>query len=114
MKKLIVPIIACFAIITTAGAQTLKLGVKAGANLGKIDGTDFKSGFQLGYQAGAFAEIGLGKTFGIQPELLFNQTNTKLATNTSQIADVSVNDEIHLNYLSIPILLLINAGKLLK
>lgn len=98
--------------LTIAGnAQGFHLGAKAGANLGKIDGVKFKDGYNLGFQLGGFAEIDLSKTFGIQPELLFNQTNTKVTNETNDI--FKPGDNIHLNYLSIPILLRINAGQLL-
>lgn len=92
-------------------AQGFHLGAKVGANLGKLDGVAFKDGYKLGYQLGGFAEIDFSKTIGIQPELLFNQTNTKVTDQTSDI--FKPGDNIHLNYLSIPILLRINAGKIL-
>ena len=79
--------------------------------MGKIDGVSFKDGYKLGYQLGGFAELDFSKTFGIQPELLFNQTNTKVTDQTSAI--FKPDDNIHLNYMSIPLLLRINAGKIL-
>ncbi|GGH82954.1 hypothetical protein HNQ91_005939 [Filimonas zeae] len=98
--------------ITIAGnAQGFHLGAKAGANIGKLDGVRFKDGYNLGFHLGGFAEIDISKTFGIQPELLFNQTNTKVTNETNDI--FKPGDNIHLNYLSIPILLRINAGQLL-
>lgn len=106
--------LSLFAITTFAiagNAQGFHLGAKAGANLGKIDGVKFKDGYNLGFQLGGFAEIDFSKTLGIQPELLFNQTNTKVTNETNDI--FKPGDNIHLNYLSIPILLRINAGQLL-
>ena len=56
-------------------------------------------------------EIDFSKSIGIQPELLFSQTNT---TATDNLGDVfKPGDNIKLNYLNIPILLRINASKLL-
>jgi hypothetical protein len=106
--------LSLFAITTFAiagNAQGFHLGAKAGANLGKMDGVKFKDGYNLGFQLGGFAEIDFSKTLGIQPELLFNQTNTKVTNETNDI--FKPGDNIHLNYLSIPILLRINAGQLL-
>jgi opacity protein-like surface antigen len=100
-------------ITVASDAQSFHLGVKAGANLGKISGSSFQSQFNLGYQLGAFAEIGLGKKLGIQPELLFNQTNTTVASGGSSIFNISTGDKINLNYLSIPILLSIKASRFL-
>ena len=85
----------------------------------KIDGKSFKDGYELGYQLGGFAEIDFNEHIGIQPEILFSQTNTKAVSEFKaiyqDIGSVITNDnnEVKLNYLSIPILLRINAGKLL-
>jgi hypothetical protein len=111
MKKTILSLLALAVFALAGQAQGFHVGAKAGANLGKIDGVKFKDGYELGFQLGGFAEIDLSKSIGIQPELLFNQTNTKASDQTSDIFKPGEN--IHLNYLSIPILLRINAGKLL-
>lgn len=87
-------------------AQGFHLGVKAGANIFKVDGTNFDQGFQFGYNVGAFAEINFPGAWGIQPELLFNQTNYHTGSNFSSIIPDGVNDvKGKLNYLSIPVLL---------
>ena len=55
-------------------------------------------------------EIDIVDALGIQPEVLFNQTNVKV---TDRISDVfRPEDNIRLNYLSIPVLLRVNAGKI--
>ena len=54
-----------------AMAQKFNIGVKAGAELQKLDGQTFKQGFSFGYQLGGFARIGIGRKLGIQPEVLF-------------------------------------------
>jgi hypothetical protein len=113
MKKIFIATVALFTLATTSFAQTaFRLGAKVGANLNKIDGQSFNDGYNLGYQAGGFAEIDFGK-LGIQPEVLFSQSKTKYAKSTSEIADIKAGDNITLDYLSIPVLLRINAGKLL-
>jgi len=87
-------------------AQGLHLGVKAGANIIKVDGQSFSQGFQFGYNLGAFAEINFPGAWGIQPEVLFNQTNYRTGTEFSSIYPHGVSDvKGKLNYLSIPILL---------
>lgn len=114
MKKIIF-IAACFACIhTTSNAQDFHLGVKGGVNLNKIDGQAFKSGFNAGFHLGGFAEIDISKTLGIQPEVLFNQTNTTIASDATDIYNMALNGQKKtLNYLSIPVLLRINLTKLL-
>lgn len=88
-------------------AQSLKIGGKVGASLYKLDGVSFADEFKWGYHAGGFIEAMWSKTMGIQPEVLFTQSNTKTATQFSQLyqtVDPNVLD-VKLNYLSIPVLL---------
>ncbi|CAN5276501.1 porin family protein [soil metagenome] len=111
MKKLLLSVAAIFTIITVTNAQGFHLGAKAGANLTKIDGQSFKEGFELGYQLGGFAEIDFTKGFGIQPELLFSQTNTTITDEP--LSGLRPGEKIHLNYLNVPVLLRFNPSKLL-
>ena len=95
-------------------AQGFHLGVKAGANMFKVNGTNFDQGFQFGYNVGAFAEINFPGAWGIQPEVLFNQTNYHTGSNFNSIFPDGVNDvKGKLNYLSIPVLLSFKPIKLL-
>ena len=113
MKRAFLPLFTLLMfIVSTASAQQFKLGVKAGANLGKIEGKTFNDGFDLSYQIGGFSEIDFGK-WGIQPEVLFSQTKTQYTQNTGDILDLNLGDNVKLNYLSIPVLLRINSGKLI-
>jgi len=88
-------------------AQGFHLGIKAGANLFKVDGQSFSQEFQFGYAVGAFSEINFTPNLGIQPEVMFNQTNYRTASSFSQVYQVGGYDDIKgkLNYLSIPVLL---------
>jgi hypothetical protein len=106
MKKITLFLAAGLLLLATGvGAQTLDLGVKAGATLGKIDGQSFKDGYNFGIHAGFFAEIGLGEKFGIQPEVLFNQTKTQVKESVDAGDVLKQGSKGHLNYLSIPVLL---------
>jgi hypothetical protein len=108
MKSKIYLLIAVVLLAQTLNAQ-LTAGVKAGANLLKIDGKSFKEEFKTGYHAGAFAMIGLGDKFGIQPEVLWNQTKTRTDTTIKNLPSDAFssfkNGEVKLDYLSIPVLL---------
>lgn len=86
-------------------SQSFSFGIKGGANLGKITGKSFKDQFTLGYHAGGFVTIGLGKKFAIQPEVLFNQVNVDTSSSFSQVYAFNHVDKIQLKYLSIPIIL---------
>ena len=84
------------------------LGVKAGANISKVDGKSFKEEFRYGYNVGGFAEIKLGGKFSFQPEVLFNQYSTTLDSSYKSIYQgvISSNQsKVKLNYLSIPLML---------
>lgn len=116
MKKLFLSTAAFVITLSTLQAQGFKFGVKLGANLNKITGQSFKEGYDLGYHVGAFTELGLTTKFGIQPELLFNQINTKRTSGFNQIYNQNNMNpsEINLKYLSIPILLKYNVAPILS
>ena len=97
---------------TSAFSQRFTLGVKGGANLGKLSGQTFKDEFTLGYQIGGFATIPFGDKFGLQPEVLFNQTNLDTASRFSEIyPEFSRMNDIQLNSLTIPIMINYNMNK---
>lgn len=114
MKKVFIAT-ACLFAISFAKAQSFHFGLKAGPNLGKISGQSFKDGFEWGYQAGAWATLDISEKIGIQPEIVFSQTNTKTMTSSdAQLGNIlKPNLKAHLNYLSIPVLLNINTSDLL-
>jgi len=106
MKKITLFLSAAILLLATGvGAQSLNLGVKAGSTLGKIDGQSFKDGYNFGVHAGFFADLGLGEKWGIQPEVLFNQTKTQVRTDSNIGDALKQGTKGHLNYLSIPVLL---------
>src|SRR5690349_11832659 len=82
--KIFLPLLAVLAMSSTAMAQ-FHIGVKGGSNITKVDGYSFKDQFRYGYHVGAFAEIGIGQKFWIQPEVLFNQYSTTLDSNYNHV-----------------------------
>jgi len=102
-----IPVLIAFLFFAHAAMAQFHLGVKAGANITKIDGKSFQDEFRYGYHLGGFAEIGLGEKFGIQPEVLFNQYATKTDTSLRNVYNSPFRNKenIKLNYLSIPIML---------
>ncbi|MBS1599241.1 MAG: PorT family protein [Bacteroidetes bacterium] len=106
MKKSLILTFALVAVIAGSSyAQGFHLGVKGGANIVKVDGQSFDQGFQVGYSLGGFAELNFTKKWGIQPEVLWNQSKTKTANSFQQIYEGVAGQDITLNYLSIPLLL---------
>lgn len=84
------------------------IGIKAGANITKVDGKSFSEEFNYGYNVGGFAEIGLSKKFAFEPEVLFNQYTSTLDSNYKHIYEnviTSDQTKVKLNYLTIPLLI---------
>jgi hypothetical protein len=105
--KFLLPLLAALFMSSALMAQ-FHIGIKGGTNITKVDGQSFKDRFEYGYHVGAFAEIGLGEKFGIQPEVLFSQYSTTLDSNYNHIYEnifTSGQRNVKLNYLSVPILL---------
>ena len=93
-------------------AQGFHIGAKAGANIFKVNGASMKDEFNFGYNLGAFAELNFSDKVGIQPEVMWNQTNYRTGTNFSDIYPQGTNDvKGKLNYLSIPVLLNVSPAK---
>jgi hypothetical protein len=102
-----IPLLVALVVLAQVSFAQFSIGVKGGANITKIDGRSFSDEFKYGYHLGGFATIGLGGRFGIQPEVLFNQLQTKTGTEFETIYQNAVSGatDVKLNYLSIPILL---------
>ena len=117
MKNLLLSAVAILLLTSSAFSQGFGFGLKGGANLTKISGKSFNEEYELGYQLGVFSEIDFSKTLGIQPELLYSQINTKRTSgfNTiyNNLAEPNATNDIQLKYLSIPVLLRYNVGKIL-
>jgi opacity protein-like surface antigen len=108
MKSIILSATILVFAMTSLQAQGIKLGLRAGASMYKIEGLSFEDQFNYGYHAGGSLELMFSKVIGIQPEVLFNQSNTKTGYSFDTLYK-SVNPgtlkEVKLNYLTIPILL---------
>ena len=98
---------------SSAFSQKFTLGIKGGANLGKMTGKSFKEEFTLGYQAGGFATIPFGDKFALQPEVMFNHSSLDTASNFSQVYQFNKVNNVSFNSLSIPIMLNYNIVKYL-
>jgi hypothetical protein len=97
------------AIALVAGTMCFSqgVGIKAGANIGKIEGKGFKDEFKFGYSLGGFAELYFNQKWGIQPEVLWNQYQTRTSNDFDEVIPDGTNDfkNVKLNYLAIPLLL---------
>lgn len=105
-----------FVFFAQASMAQFSVGIKGGTNITKVDGKSFKDEFTYGYHLGGFVNVGIGGRFSIQPELLFNQYQTKTDSSFKNIYQNAISGvtDIKLNYLSIPVLLNYKLGSLLS
>jgi hypothetical protein len=92
-----------------ANAQFLKIGAKGGANLTKLSGKSFQDEFGLGYWAGAFVEVKVGKNWYLAPEVQFSENTQRTSSGFKSIyqnlSSFDTLKRVKLQYLSIPVLL---------
>jgi len=115
-KLVVVLLVALVSGTATFAQGFFHAGIKGGANLYKVEGRSFKEEFRHGYNAGAFAEINFSRKVGIQPELLWNQMQTRTSTEFDDIYDDGIGElkDVKLNYLSIPVLLSYTPSRLIS
>jgi hypothetical protein len=99
MKKIIITSFFLLATMYTFAQAQLAIGIKAGPNFAKLDGTSAEGTFgnRTGYHFGAFGLIKLTK-IGIQPEILFSQQGSKIKTNTGDF-------DANFSYINIPVII---------
>jgi len=112
------PLIVALLFIGQASMAQVKLGIKAGTNISKIDGKSFKDEFSYGYLLGASVNFGFGGKLSIQPEFLISQSQNKVSSDFNSIYQNAFSDaqdgKVKLNYLSIPVIVDYKVTKLLS
>jgi hypothetical protein len=78
-----------------ASAQSVSYGILAGASFSDMMSTDFSATTSAGFAGGLYAGIPLGKSFTLEPELLYTNKGANV-----EGASATVN----LNYIEIPVL----------
>ena len=113
MKKILIAICLILVASITTQAQIVKFGIKGGINYANQTGTDitvnstnYTSEAITNYHFGLVAELPLGNTFAIQPELLYSTVGANY-----QATGVISNISNKLGYVSIPVLAKINLSK---
>src|SRR5688500_5156258 len=116
--KLKLSVLLAALVLTQAAMAQFSIGVKAGANITKVDGKAFRDEFRYGYHLGGFMEIPLGESVSIQPEVLWNQYQTRADSSFSSVYENAVDFSNYrdgkLNYLSIPLLVYYKLGKVVS
>jgi len=121
MKKIILVIVAFTFMANIINAQDnntdlrdkLQFGLKAGANFSNVyDSKDqeFNADFKVGFAAGAFLAIPIGKYMGFQPEILFSQKGYKASGTFLTIPYEFTHTT---NYIDVPLLIAIKPSTLI-
>ena len=111
MKKSILIAIMLLSITTVVQAQSIRFGIKGGANFANQNGDtppEFESAESItSYHAGLVAEVKLFDRFAIQPELLYSTQGASYKNAVEEFKN-------ELGYLSIPVLAKIYLSKSLS
>lgn len=109
MKRIVLLVIAVVFVFSITNAQdnrsTLRFGPKAGLNLANVydtEGEEFDAEAKIGFVAGAFAAIPIGKFLGFHPELLYSQKGFQASGSVLGSAYTFTRT---LNYIDIPLLI---------
>jgi hypothetical protein len=103
MKKLILSIGLLASISAAAQAQSIKYGIKAGASLTTVTGSDVDHAKnKFGFNGGVLANFGFNDMISIQPEVLYSMKGAK--------RDDTNDMRVNLNYIDVPVLLKVSTG----
>ncbi len=97
MKKSHLFLFFVIVISTLTNAQTMKLGLKAGANFANYTGSDINTKTITSFHGGLILEAKIFENFAFQPELLYS-------TQGAEIDDLGTQFKNELGYISIPAL----------
>lgn len=104
MKNIVLSLALVISATAVAQAQSIKYGVKAGASLTSLTGTNTGNrAYKVGFHGGVLANIGLSDMFSIQPEVLYSMKGSQAKGNSD--------DKFRLHYLDVPVLLKVATGK---
>jgi len=112
MKKIVLIIVAITFMANIISAQDnstdlhdkLQFGLKAGVNFSNVydsKSQEFNADFKVGFAAGAFLAIPIGKYIGFQPEILFSQKGYK---STGTLLTIAYEFTHTTNYIDVPLL----------
>jgi hypothetical protein len=93
--------------------NSLRFGLKAGANFSNVyDSKDqeFNADFKVGFAAGAFLAIPIGKYIGFQPEILFSQKGYK---ESGTFLTIPYKFNHTTNYIDVPLLFALKPNALI-
>lgn len=92
-------------VTSTQAQSSLQLGVRAGMDYMKLGGRSFDQKSYPGFGAGIYGKLNFSKKWYLQPELDYNQTIGKTSEEFTSIYGGYAQQQVNLNYVSVPILL---------
>ncbi|WKW47138.1 porin family protein [Myroides sp. JBRI-B21084] len=105
MKKITLSLLGLLAFSTSAIAQEVKFGPKAGVNFANLNGDVENTKMLIGFHIGGFAEIKFNDKFAIQPEILYSAQGSKTEySETMMGVTYSAEADAKLNYINVPIM----------
>ncbi|MBR9845154.1 MAG: porin family protein [Algicola sp.] len=99
MKKLMLFAAAAVFSLSSVNAQDVSFGALAGLSISsaKVDSGGFSATeSETGFHIGAFADIPLSDTFGVQPELTYTISGDVSLINVNAIAKYNVSEEFNI------------------
>lgn len=103
-KKLVLTAAIIFAGMTSAIAQEINWGVKAGANYSKVT-SELDPDYIFGFHAGLVAEYKFTPQFALQPELLYSLEGAKAEMDFREGEFFfSSEEKIRLGYINLPVM----------
>ncbi|WP_051359711.1 porin family protein [Adhaeribacter aquaticus] len=118
LKKFSAALAFLLLIWTGATAQSVKLGIKGGANYGTITGKipayqDYDLKRKLSFNAGIFTNIAFSQVVAVQPEVLYSSKGFRIDDKRSA-GSTTTEREITgtVNYLDVPVLAQVSAGNI--
>lgn len=102
MKKLI--LIFAFLGAAFAAQAQVTIGPKVGLNISNYTGPDIKADAMVGFHLGGLINIGVGKVFSVQPEVLFSTQGAKVYNGNEKV-------EFKTTYVTVPVMLKFRGSK---
>lgn len=107
MKKYLILLTFTMMLPQNIHSQTIRIGIKGGLNYANFTATEIQTDAITSYHAGALLEIGITKSFALQPELLYSTQGASYDNALGEFKN-------ELGYVSIPFLLKINLSESLS
>jgi hypothetical protein len=90
-------------VFSSQAQSSLQLGIKAGTDYMKIGGRSYDGKHYPGFSAGIYGQLNFTSKWSLQPELNYDQTIGKTSDLFNQIYQGASEQQVNLNYVSVPI-----------